>query len=64
MTRLTRREQVRLQTAYIHVRDAIQQMLVIDKDRKLTGALNKLFDTADIMEDYIQSTKEGNHEPD
>jgi len=62
--RLSRREQTHLQTAYVHVRDAIQQMLYINKDRKLTASLNKLFDAADIIENYIEPVKEGNHEPD
>lgn len=59
---LTPREQVHLQKAYVLAREAVQEMMYITRDRKLNSAINKIFDAADIMDLYIQPTKEGNNE--
>jgi len=56
---LTPKEQVHLQKAYVLAREAVQEMMYITRDRKLNSAINKIFDAADIMDLYIQPTKEG-----
>ena len=56
---LTPKEQVHLQKAYVLAREAVQEMMYIARDRKLNSALNKVFDAADIMDMYIEPTREG-----
>lgn len=56
---LTPKEQVHLQKAYVLAREAVQEMMYIARDRKLTAAMNKIFDAADIMDMYIEPTREG-----
>ena len=56
---LTPKEQVHLQKAYVLAREAVQEMMYITRDRKLNSALNKIFDAADIMDMYIEPTREG-----
>lgn len=54
---LTPNEQVHLQKAYIHARDAVHEMMRITRDRRLNSAMNKMFDAADVMDMYIEPTK-------
>ena len=56
---LTPNEQVHLQKAYVLAREAVQEMMYITRDRKLNSAINKIFDAADIMDSYIEPTREG-----
>jgi hypothetical protein len=56
---LTPKEQVHLQKAYVLAREAVQEMMYITRDRKLNSAINKIFDAADIMDMYIEPTREG-----
>ena len=55
---LTPKEQVHLQKAYVLAREAVQELMCIPRDRKLNSAINKIFDAADIMDMYIEPTKE------
>ena len=56
---LTPKEQVHLQKAYVLAREAVQEMMYITRDRKLNSAINKICDAADIMDSYIEPTREG-----
>jgi len=56
---VTGSEQVHLQKAYVLAREAINELMHVTRDRKLNSAINKIFDAADIMDLYIQPTKEG-----
>lgn len=58
---LTSAEQMHLQKAYVLVREAINEMMHIPRDRRLGAALNRIFDAADVMDTYIEPTKKEGH---
>lgn len=50
---LTPVEQTHLQKAKEALRKGLNELMHINKDRRLTRALNMIFDAADIMDEYI-----------
>lgn len=57
MSRLTIEDQRLLQEAYIELRVAIQMICKIARPSHLNTALNKLFDAADIIDEYVEPTR-------